>query len=829
MGKLFRHIYYLLNRRRLNRELEKEMAALREMMPKGRRSRFRSATRLTELSIERWGWMWLDDLRRDLAYGAHSLFRSPGFTVTAVLVLALGIGVNLAEFDIFNAVFHRLQVRDVNTLARFSRGPGGRSRNQFAPETVAFYREYNSSFSSIFEETDAREGLTLEGDPEPLRASFVSGGYFGTLGVLPTYGRLLDEGDCKPGAEAVAVLGYGYWQGRFGSDPSIVGRKIRVNGKSVQVVGIGPSGFSGIALVRTFLWLPNIVEPYLTGGAGARGAENPFEPALFGRLKPRVTFEAAESEFRALAAQLRKRQPKLFQPGEQIRVERIDALNDPVIGVIVSYWILLVMSVLFAACANLGNMLLARGLARQREIEIRLAIGAGPWRIVRQLMTENLLLASIGAVVALAVGRFAAQILNNIAAQPDIRLVTDWRLLAAAGILTLIAVSAFGLAPAIQAVRRGRQTARAGKFLVSFQVAISCALLILSSLLTRGMLRTLGSGVSIDYAHMIVADPALYLQGLDAPSGRQSLDDSISRVRRLPGVDGVTLASVPPFGRRAWMDKLSGSSQLLYLNAVDPSYFGVLRLRFLTGRTFLPAEQDAAIVSQSAARALWPGEQPLGKSFDLFGHARVVVGVVADSGVSSVVAPTSVEAYLPLDRQSIIQAVLVVHATAKPSLLSGAIRAAASEGDRTALVSLMDNDLAKHVEGSRNLLAVIGVLGTVATALAAAGIFGLIAFTVSRRTKEIGIRLALGASGFRILGTVLGQYVTPVSAGLLAGIAIVTVGNGILRSMLVEIPPFDLISYSAALVGFLVIAFGAALLPCRKALGIDPASVLRCD
>jgi ABC-type antimicrobial peptide transport system permease subunit len=234
-------------------------------------------------------------------------------------------------------------------------------------------------------------------------------------------------------------------------------------------------------------------------------------------------------------------------------------------------------------------------------------------------------------------------------------------------------------------------------------------------------------------------------------------------------------------------------------------------------------------VSRSAARALWSGEEPLGKSFDLFGLPRVVVGVVEDSGASRVVAPTSVEAYVPLDRQNITHAVLLVHTAVKPSLLLGAIRAAASEGDRAALVSSMDNDLAKHVEGSRNLLAVIGALGTVATALAGAGIFGLIAFTVSRRTKEIGVRLALGASGLRIVGAVLGQYVASVGAGLLAGIAIVTAGSVVLRSTFAEIPPFDLISYSAAILGFLFIIFAAALLPCRKALGIDPASALRCD
>jgi predicted permease len=429
MSKFLRRLSALFHRRRLQQELEEEMAAHREMMPANRQQHFGSTLRFQEEVADQWGWTLLDQFRQDVVYGTRSLRRTPGFALSAIAVLSLGIGVNLAEIHVLQALRHRLQVRDLDSLCRFFRVTREGTTGTFSVPAIEFYRRYNTVLSAVIAETDV-PGVFHAENSEYLRCILVSGNFFRELGVTPVYGRLLDEQDDRPGSPPVAVLGYGYWQTRFGGDPGIILKTIRLNDKPVQVVGIASAQFGGLVQQPTPVWMPISLYPYLTGDnrwLGDYGTQGTF---MLGRLKPGISLEAADAQFRSLTAELRKQQPQYFDRNEWLKVQSADTPPAPSPGAVllITTCILLVLLVLLAACANLGNMLLARGLARQREIEIRLTIGAGRWRLIRQLMTENLLLAALASIAALLVGKLAAHILLRIIeAPPNLRIVTDWR------------------------------------------------------------------------------------------------------------------------------------------------------------------------------------------------------------------------------------------------------------------------------------------------------------------------------------------------------------------------------------------------------------------
>jgi hypothetical protein len=368
MGKLIRRIHYILNRRRLERELEDEMAAHREMLRQERRTSFGRALRLREEARDAWGWTWLDRLRQDLTYGVRILWRAPAFTLAATAVLAFGVGANLAEFHLFDAVFfHRLDIHDAGSILWFFPQSKERGPLSFPFASIEFYREHETLLSLVLTENQSHE-VALEDDPRPLRSNFVSGNYFTALRVMPAYGRLLDQRDARRGGSPVAVIGYAYWQRHFGSDPTVVTRIIHVNNLPVEVIGIAPYGFDGLQPRGTAIWFPMTMQTYLVAGSQALDSFVHSDTRMFARVKPGVSISAAEEELRSLTAELKREQPQYIRADERIigkPLEAIPAVSrvDPVSAMV----ILLVVFVLVSACANLGNMLLARGVARQRE------------------------------------------------------------------------------------------------------------------------------------------------------------------------------------------------------------------------------------------------------------------------------------------------------------------------------------------------------------------------------------------------------------------------------------------------------------------------------
>jgi predicted permease len=826
MRKFWRRLYALFHRRRLQQELEEEMAAHREMMPADRRQHFGSTLRLQEEAGDQWGWTWLDHFRQDIVYGTRSLGRSPGFALTAIAVLSIGIGVNVAEIQVFNALLHRLQVRDLDSLCRFFRITREGTTGSFSVPAIEFYRRHNTVLSAVIAETYVSRVFHAD-DSDELRCSLVSGNFFGELGLTPAYGRLLDEQDNQPGSPPVAVLGYGYWQSRFSGDPGVILKTIRLNDRPMQVVGVAQVQFGGLVEQPTAVWMPISQYPYLTGDHRALADYGTQRSFMLGRLKPGISLEAAEEEFRSLTAELRNQQPQHLERNEWPKALPADARRAPTpAGVLlITTCILLVLLVLVSACANLGNMLLARGLARQREVEIRLAVGAGRWRLIRQLMTENLLLAVLASMAALLIGKLAAHLLLRIIeAPPNLRIVTDWRIVLACASLGLGATLGFGLAPAFQTVKRGPAATRARKILVSLQVAVSCVLLILSSFFTRAIQRSFRTEVTFDFAGMTVVDPAFYLHNYTPAQARQTALELAGRLRQLPGIDAASIATIPPL-RRSWMEHISG--QQLYLNAVDPSYFPMMRLPLLQGRMFGPGEQDTVAVSESAARKLWPNESPLGKSCLIAQRTRTVTGVVKDSGVNLMSNPESVEVYTPIDDKNAIYATILVHATNHTEQISGALRSAGTLPGMVPLVATIQSGIDRQMDTMRKIVTVAGSLGAIASLLALLGIFGLLAFTVAQRTREIGVRMALGARGMDVLQCVLGQYALAFGIGAGLGVGLAAAAAKVVRNILFGFIPFDLVSFGAGLLLFGAVALAASIAPARRALRTDPASALR--
>ena len=830
MGKLWRRIYFMVCRRRLERELSEEMETHREMMPPDRRPYFGNAARLQEESREVWSWNWLEQLLQDLSYGARVLRRAPGFMLGAVAVLALGVGVNLAEFQVFDAmIFHRLNFRDAGSFLQFSHVSRQGSRLGFPVGAVEFYRAESNSFAWLVSEDTSFE-VVVEGDAG-VRSNLVSADYFVSLGIIPAWGRLLDPRDAEPGAPAAGVLGYRYWQTHWGADPKVVGRVVRVNNQPVQIVGVVPYNFEGL-MSRAAVWFPVAIRPLLMPGSPplqhdfSRATE-----ALFGNLKAGVLQAEAEAELSSLTRELIRRQPRFFREDERIRGQLVQqsVISSMKRSPAIAIFIVMVLLVLLSACANLGNMLLARGLARQREISIRVAVGASRARIVRQLMTENLLLAALGTAAGLGFGTFSARLLlNAMDAPPSIQISMRWPVLVAGVVMTFLSAVAFGLPSALQTVRSNHRTIHLRQSLVGAQVAVSCLLLIASGVLAHNGIISASVDLAFDYHNMVVIYPQLYARNLPVASAQQKLDALSARLSALPNVEGVTAAVAPPLGGRAVIDNLPGSRHV-YRNAVASSYFTVMNLPIVRGRTFLPGEKNVVIVSESASRAVWPNQDPVGKTWSLAGAERIVVGVVKDSGANLLVDADSIEAYVPIEGAAVERSALILHARGDPATLVRRVPASAAALDETVSVTLMRASRENFLQAQRRMVILIGSIGAVATTLAATGMFALVAFAVAQRRRELGIRIAIGARPRHILIDLLTQNAKATMIGAIAGVILAIILSRLVRSLIVlqNRDAVDITGFAAGLVCFLLVGALAVLSPAIRALRIDPSAAMR--
>ncbi len=827
MTELFRRLLYLVNRRRLERELSDEMAAHREMLREEKSAgapSFGSELRAIESSREVWGWCWLDRLLQDLHYGLRLLRRSPGFSLTAMIVLALGIGVNLTVFRLL-LLETTPTVRDPATLVEIDRWFPNGTGSMIAYPVLAFYGEHARSFAAVvaahedsvaYGETSAEENVTV---------NFVTGTYFAEQAPPLALGRGLATGlDERPDAEPVAVLSQHFWERRLGSDPDIAGKFLRLNGKPVRVAGV----LRNPREHRIDVWMALSKQPDLVDGSKLLSDWTSASVHGTARLQHGISVRAAEEESRALAAAMHQAHPEAVAKDERLTLTPFSSNRmHPQEIVAAAMAGTLVILILVVACANLGSLLLARGVARDREIRTRLALGASRLRVVRQLLTESTLLALGGSAAAWALSAFAVQIFLRQAGDPEEwPLVLDWRTMAVTLAIALLAAMVFGLVPALRLTGSAPRGGRARSVFLAGQVGASCVLLMISGQLIRsyGQLLKLNSG--FDYENVLTIEPALHSHGYDDAAAEQYFDRLRERVRRVPGVKGSAVTWLP-----AWGDTYSAffaRGRKVFFNRVDAAFLGTLGLRLSRGRNFASYDRDVALVSESFARWQWPGEDPLGKRLTL-PAALTVVGVVAKAGTFDIQDENTLGIYYPITPQDYRDASLVIRVAGAPGKLAGILTGVAGSQDFTLRPAnrLLRTAYENAVAQSRTRVDILGLLGLLATILAAVGLAGLTGYTVSQRTREIGVRMALGAGRARIVRAVIRPLVLPVAIGTAAGVLGAGAISTVLRSSLSSLRPADPLSYFSAIALFLLVIGLAVSAPARRAARTQPAEALR--
>jgi predicted permease len=808
------------------------------------------------------------------------LLKNPGFTLIAVVTLALGVGANSLIFSLVNALLLRPlpvekpeQLAAVHTSDFSSTQYGGSSY----PDYVDF-RDRNQVFSGTVAYMPTAFSLNVDGANERAFGEVVSGNYFSTLGVKPALGRgFLPEEDRTPGERAVVVIGHKLWKNRFGGDPAVVGRAIKLNGHSFTIIGVAPEKHSGLIRgIGSDLWVPAMMMKQAAPGGdylverGARGF------LVMGRLKPGVTLDQAQADFRRIAEQLFKEWPQEWTnvrnqsrvisllPEGHARI--LPDLRTPVV-IFMSLLMTVVGLVLLIACANLANMLLARATARRKEIAIRLSLGASRGRLIRQLITESLSLSLLGGVAGLLIGVWGTGLL--MAFKPpapvpiEIDLGADWRVLGFTFGLSLLTGVLFGLAPALAASRpdlvsslkdeAGGATGR-GRLrgaLVIAQVALSLMLLICSGLFIRS-LRNAGSvDLGFDADNLLAMSMDLQLQGYTEPAGRNFSRQLLDRVRTLPGIVSASMTDELPLGggaRRAitieGYTAQPGESTEVNSSSVAPGYFETLGVPLLRGRAFNEQDREGspgvAIINEAFARRYWPGQEPIGKRIQM-GVARSganespyleVVGVVKDGKYVTLGEEATPFFYLNLAQLYQSSPTLIVRTRGNPSDYLAAVRGEVAALDKSLPlydVKTMRQHLGLALLPARLAGNVLGVFGLVALVMAAAGIYGVMAYSVAQRTREIGVRMALGASAGAVLRLVTKQGMKLTLVGIVIGLAASLALTRLMKSLLFGVSATDPLTFVVVALLLIVVALLACYVPARRAAKVDPMVALRCE
>ena len=808
------------------------MAAHRDMAAESGGLPLGNALRLREESREAWGFMWLDRLGQDVRYAFRAMRSSPGFTVAAILVLAIGIGATVAAFSAFNMVVLRpLPVTDPQTLVRFKREAPGQASTEVPYPALAFYREHTRTLSAVLASTAS--SLSLDGADHASSTFFVTANFFDELGGRPALGRLFNVTDAKPDAPPAVVISYRFWANHFASDSSVVGKSVRLNGAPVTIVGVVAREFPGLGGDDPAFW--GLIEHY---GDFVRGSRllTDFSSGvtMWGRLRSGTSARMAEDELAMLAAELRRQHPKDVWEGERL-VSRPAGSAQLIGGTEVFTLIgVLALLILAVACGNLGSLLLARGASRQREITLRVAIGAGLGRLVRQLFTESLVLALLGCAAGLAIGSLVLRMLLVWTDAPGwLDPTPDWRVVTFAIVMGFVSSVLFGLSPALYIARQKRKKSIVRPILIGAQVASSCVLLIVAGLLTRAVQRATSSDPGFEYEHVIVIEPSLASHGFTPERARAYLRDLSVQVHNIAGVEELSVTSTPPLGGLKIIAELQVDGRPLeaYVHQVDPHYLATMKIPLVRGRDLVEGDERGVVVGESFGQKYWPGRDPLGQEIAIGDDRLIVVGIARSARSLGMQNPNTVELYR-LAREADLPGLSVVARTAGPTESAApAFLIAASSVDPNVKprVQLLKDRFDDQLRDSQQGAVAVGLLGAIALAVACLGVVGLMAYSVAARTKEIGIRLALGARAGDILRSLSRQFWGTVIGGLVAGIGGAAGLAQLLRNELYGVSTIDPIAYVTAIALFLVAVGLAAWWPASRALRVDPLTALRCE
>ena len=812
----------------LEEEEQRENGLLPEEARYAARRAFGNITLIKERTHEAWGWAWIDRLFQDLRYAFRLLRNSRSFTITALLVLALGIGVNLTAFRLLLLEITP-DVRDPDTLVELARWFPDGSGNTIAWPVLSFYAQHARSFRAVIasHEDSVTLGQTESGRAaETVTVSFVTPQYFVEQAPPMVSGRALAAFDESPNAEPAVVVSRRFWDHRLGASSGLIGQTLQFNGRAVYVVGIMNNPKSS----HENLWMPLAKQPLIVEGSTLLTEWT--SPSVHGvaRLNPGVTLRAAEEESRLLAAALRQSHPEAIGKDERLSFAPFSSNRmNPREMAAAAIAVALILLILVVACANLGSLLLARGVAREREIHMRLALGASRVRIVRQLLTESTLLAVAGSLAAWILSAIVLLVFLIKNDEPkDWAPLLDVRIMAATLAVALLAAVAFGLAPALRLTSSAPHSGRARSVFLACQVGASCILLIVSGQLVRSFERLLVLDPGYDYRNTLTLSPGLHAHGYDDASAQQYFDTLRHRLAGVPGVQSVAVTWLPVWGNIS--SGFIDGGRKVAINRVDAGIFSTLNLRLTRGRPFNPDEHGVAIVTESFARMHWHGEDPVGKPITNLDTATVI-GVVAKAGGFDIQDADAMAVYYPLLPQDYRDASIVIRTGSDPSRLTATLIALAGNPDpklrpNCTLLSTAYDDA---VSQSRKLVSILSALGLLATLLAAIGLAGLTGYSVGQRTREIGIRMALGAGRSRVVRAVLRPLLTPVASGISIGIIAAVAVSSVLRYNLSGLRPADPLAYLMAIVLFVFVVALAVCGPAQRALRVEPAHALRHD
>jgi predicted permease len=780
------------------------------------------------------GTLWLSSIAQDLRFGARMLARSPGFALTSILVLALGIGVSTLAFSLYNLIaLQSIPVRDPGSLVSIER----RSPENVTPvvpyASIAYYRDNAHTLSAVMATMNSAP-MVLDKDEQRVKSAFVSSNYFTELGTPAAMGRLFDPAREDVGSGPVAVFSNRFWQRRFNGDLSVVGRVVHLGGKPVTVIGVASPTFANLGTDEPDLWLPLLQHGYFFEGSKAL-TDPKFDGVIrmWGRLAPGVSAPQASQELLALTNQLRKLYPDVIWDNEYVVITpgaHFFTLQDgPSVLAFVSVLVLLILGV---ACANLGGLLMARGVGRQREIQLRLDLGARKSRVFRQLLTESLLLGMLGSLAALPLSYVVLRAALVYADAPEwMSPVPDWRVVVFTGAMGFVAALFFGMLPTLQMVRQKKSSALWHQFVVCAQVGASCVLLILSGLLVRATLHTLYTDPGFGYQQVLALNPALGDHGYTPATAQEYLERLQSRIHTVPGVTLVSTALLPPLvadGIRISGITVDGRLIKTYPNWVGADFFETMGIPVLRGRTLRAGETHAVVISQSLARKRWPTEDPIGK---VWSGKDIVVGIVGNTRAMELNNSDATEIYYPASAENFPGMSILVRTAGSPDTLSPTIKAIAAGIDPKLFPTItpLKVGFLKSVGQVGQIATIISTLGGIAIFLAVVGLLGLVTYAVSQRTKEIAIRLAIGANRVEIFSVVLRRFAWPVVTGLVLGVGMAAGLSQVLRRGLYGLSGLDPISYASAIMLLVAILAAAALLPIRRAFRIDVARILHAE
>ena len=833
------------------------------------RRAFGNRTVLEERSREVWQWPTLESIGADLRYALRQLKNSPGFSITVILSLTLGLGANTTIFTFVNALLLRPPaVSDpghlVEVMQRNAKASGIEAYMPFSYPGYVLLRDHNRTLSGF---------AAFDGDPRPVSWShdgqgqmvygqLVSSNFFSVLRVEPSVGRFFaaDEDKSGPGAPT-AVISYSFWQRQFAADRSVIGRALVLNGSSYTVIGVAPPSFTGILIgSRPDFWAPLQMTPILIRDRDRMGSDNSYWLFGVGRLKPGISKNEAQADLTVLIRSTHSSDQKAA--AMDASAFPVQLVPSPFRGYVAAFTGLLMAAVglvLLIACANAANLVLARATTRRRELAVRSALGASRLRMIRQALTESLLLSMMGGAGGLLLAYWSIPLLLNLkpATIPlSLEAPLDWRVFAFTFAASLFSGIAFGVVPALRSTRRdllpalkderqlaGPRRSRLRGSIVVAQITVCLVLLISAALCVRSLFnaRSIDPGFSTHHIAVAHLDPGSL--GYTESQDRQFYQQLVERVRALPGVSSASLSDDLPLGtsRTVHSVKIDGFNPPPGLDSIQvqvayvaPDFFNTMGIPVLNGREFSTLDIEpgstGVIVNQAMAAHFWPGLNPIGQHFKDGKENVEIVGVVKTGKYRSLSEDPLDFMYRPLGPQS--QEFLVVHC--------GADEEATLDEIRRVIQSLDPNVVPMEMESISQYMALplfaahttgvlLAVFGSVALLLATIGLSGVVSYTVSQRTNEIGVRMALGADRLDVVRLILKQGMRLTGIGIVLGLALSFVATRVLAGLLYGIKPGDPLTFASVSLFLGVVAFVSCYVPARRAASIDPMKSLRAE